>query len=132
MDSDNNVYIKQGRKYIPFGRRYQENYLSNGIWYVHHNEHSVSHTNVDRYLSGIYKVGETPDYIDIPKLCSMQRYVDYVLASPEFREILDSGHYSLLDITAKIVALVVNLNKTIKEKKSNDDNKRSKRDFNAF
>ena len=58
--------------------------------------------------------------IDIPKLCSMHTYVEYVMASPEFKKIMDSHQYSFLELTAKITALVVNLNERIK----NDDSKR--------
>lgn len=28
---DNNIYKKVGRKYVPFGCRYNENYLTDGI-----------------------------------------------------------------------------------------------------
>lgn len=128
--SDDNVYIKRGRKYIPIGLSCH-NYMPDGIWYVRHYDNSYGHTNVDHYLSGVYKVGELPDYIDIPKLCSMHSYVEYILASKEFKEIMDSGRYTFQDLVAKITALVVDLNKTLKYKE-NDDNKRPKRDSHTF
>lgn len=119
--NDDNVYVKRGNRYTPFGLCYKEHYLPDGIWFVRHYDHSYGTTNVDHYLSGLYKVGETPEIIDIPKLCSMHSYVEYVMASPEFKKIMDSsGHYSFLELTAKITALVVNLNERIK----NDDSKR--------
>ena len=121
--SDDNVYIKRGRKYVPFGVRYNEGYLPDGIWYVRHFDNSYGHTNVDHYLSGLYKVGETPEYPDIPKLCSLHSYVEYVMASPEFKEILNSHQYSFLELTSKITALVIKLNKQIRD----DDNKRPER-----
>lgn len=114
--SDDNVYFKRGKRYVPFGLRYDQNYLPDGIWYVRHFDHSYGHTNVDHYLSGMYKVGEIPDYIDIPKLCSIHSYTEYVMASPEFKKIIDSGRYSLMELTSKIVALVVKLNETLKDK----------------
>lgn len=123
-DTDNNVYVKRGTRYTPFGLRYNEQYLPDGIWYVRHYDHSCGHTNVDHYLSGLYKVGECPEAIDIPKLCSIHTYVEYVMASPEFKKIMDSHHYSFLELTAKITALVVNLNERIKD----DDSKRTKGD----
>jgi len=119
MREDNNVYYKKGRKYVPFGLRYNENYLPDGIWYVRHFDHSYGHTNVDHYLSGMYKVGELPEYVDVPKLCSMHSYVDYILQSPEFKEMLDGSYYSWQEMIAKIVALVFKLNEVLK----NDDNK---------
>lgn len=117
---DDNVYYKKGKKYVPFGRAYGMDYLPDGIWYVRHREHSYGTTNVDHYLSGLYKVGESPEYIDIPKLCSMHSYVEYVLASPEFEELMHKGSYSFMELTAKIVALVVKLNKTIKNKEKEE------------
>ena len=123
--NDDNVYVKRGNKYVPFGVRYDEQYLPDGIWYVHHKEHSHGHTNVDHYLSGLFKVGEDPKVVDIPKLCSMQTYVDYVLTSPEMKKIMSNdGYYSFLDLVSKITALVVNLNERIK----NDDSKGTKGD----
>lgn len=121
---DDNVYIKQGGRYKPFGLRYDQNYLPDGIWYVRHYDHSYGHTNVDHYLSGLYKVGDAPESIDIPKLCSMHTYVEYVMASPDFKKIMESHQYSFLELTAKITALVVNLNECIK----NDDSKRTEGD----
>lgn len=130
--NDNNVYVKRGNKYVPFGVRYDERYLPDGIWYVHHDEHSSRCTNVDHYLSGLFKVGDDPKgFIDIPKLCKMDTYVDYVLKSQEFRDMLKQGYYSYIGLVSKVVALVVNLNETIKDK-SNDDNKRFEGDFGAF
>lgn len=118
--SDDNVYIKRGKRYIPIGLSYTERYLPDGIWYVRHYDGSYGQTNVDHYLSGLYKVGELPKAIDVPKLCSMHTYCEYVMNSPEFRELMDKGTYSFQELTAKIVALVVNLNDTIKEKVKKD------------
>ena len=130
-NDDNNVYIKRGRKYVPFGLRYNEQYLPDGIWYVRHYDGSYGHTNIDHYLSGLYKVGELPEIIDVPKLCSMHTYCEYVINSPEFKELMDKGSYSFQELTAKIVSLVVNLNETLK-KKANDDSKRLKGDTSSF
>ena len=115
MTSNNeNVYVKRGRKYVPFGRHYDEQYLPDGIWYVHHSEHSFGATNVDHYLEGLFRVGDPPKMIDVPKLCAMKTYVDYVLASKEMQDIMNSGRYSYLELVSKITALVVNLNEKIK------------------
>lgn len=122
--SDNNVYVKRGRKYVPFGRHYDEQYLPDGIWYVHHSEHSYGHTNVDHYLEGLFRVGDPPKMIDIPKLCAMKTYVDYVLASQEMQNIMNNNAFSFNELVSKITALVVNLNERIKD----DDSKRTKGD----
>lgn len=121
--NDDNVYIKRGRKYIPFGMRCNEHYLPDGIWYVRHFDSSYGHTNVDHYLSGLYRVGDVPEPIDVPKLCSIHSYVEYVMNSPEFKEIMNKGSYSFQELVSKITALILKLNKTLKAKE-NDDNKR--------
>ena len=128
---DDNVYIKRGRRYIPFGLRYYQNYLPDGIWYVRHFDNSYGHTNVDHYLSGLYKVGDIPGYPDIPKLCSTHSYVEYVMHSPEFQEIMNKGSYSFQELVSKITALILKLNKTLKAK-DNDDNKRLEGDSSSF
>ena len=117
--NDDNVYIKRGRKYIPIGLSCH-NYIPDGIWYVRHYDGSYGITNIDHYLSGLYKVGELPDAIDIPKLCSMHTYCEYIMKSPEFQELVNKGSYSFQELTSKIVALVVNLNDSIKEKIKKD------------
>lgn len=125
MESDDrNVYIKRGRRYIPFGMRVM-NYLPDGIWYIRHYDNSYGTTNIDHYLSGLYKVGELPEAIDIPRLCSLHTYCEYVMSSPEFKELMDNHSYSFQELTSKIVALVVKLNDTIK-KRQDDDRKRLK------
>lgn len=130
-NDDNNVYIKRGKKYVPFGRRYDEQYLPDGIWFVRHDEKSFGAANVDHYLSGLYKVGDKPGYIDVPQLCSIHSYVEYVMASPEFREIMDKGSYSFQELVSKITALILKLNKTLKAR-DNDDNKGIKRHSGSF
>jgi len=121
---DNNVYYKDGNRYKPFGLRYDEDYLPDGIWYVRHTDHSYGYTNVDHYLQGLYKVGDAPDMVDIPMLCSMHSYTEYVMNSPEFSEIMDSGSYSFAQLTSKIVALVLKLNKTLKDKEKEQNGSR--------
>ena len=128
--NDDNVYIKRGRKYIPIGLSCH-NYIPDGIWYVRHFDNSYGHTNVDHYLSGLYKVGDVPEYPDIPQLCGLHSYVEYVLNSPEFKQIMDSGTYSWQVLVSKITALIFRLNKILKDKE-NDDNKRPKRDSGTF
>lgn len=128
--NDDNVYIKRGRKYIPIGLSCH-NYIPDGIWYVRHFDNSYGHTNVDHYLSGLYRVGDVPEPIDVPKLCSTHSYVEYVMNSPEFREIMNKGSYSFQELVSKITALILKLNKTLKAKE-NDDNKRFEGPSNPF
>lgn len=124
--NDSNVYIKRGKRYIPFGRYYNEKYLPDGIWYVHHDEHSMGHTNADHYLSGLYKVGD-PEIINIQKICGLHNYTEYILNSQEFHKIMDSGHYSYQELVSKIVALVFDYNERYQKQKENEKNKKDKR-----
>ena len=111
--NDNCVYMKlPNGRYKPFGMRFDENYLPDGIWYVRHGEYSFGTTNVDHYLSGLFKLGESQRPIDIPKLCSMQEYVDYVLYSDEFKE-LTKKSFNLVELTSKLVALILEKNEEI-------------------
>ena len=117
---DNNIYIKKDNgRYVPYGIAVNEDYLFDGIWYVRHNDYSRSITNADKYLPSLFKLGDKPEKIDIPKLCAMNDYVNYVLESKEFKELCDNGKFSFNDLTSKIVALVIDLNK--KYTKRNDN-----------
>lgn len=123
METENKVYKKIGKRYKPIGEIYDRDWLTDGIWFVHSKPGCRSITNVDRYLSGVYKVGDAQDkYVDIPKLCSIDNYVNYVLNSKEFNEIVDSGHYNLYELTAKITALIVDLNDQINKSDTVPDN----------
>ena len=79
---DSNVYYKKGKKYIPFGLyRSGHDYIPDGIWYVRHYDYSTGITNVDKYIAGLCKVGEVPSRLDLPKLCSIQDYCEYIIDS---------------------------------------------------
>lgn len=122
---DDNIYIKMDNgRYRPYGVRYNEPYMYDGIWYVRHHENSVGTTNVDNYMEGLFRVGDRPEKIDVPKLCAMQDYVDYVLNSKEIREMMDKGYYSWNEMVCKVVALVVDKNEQYKKeaKKKKKDN----------
>lgn len=106
---DDNVYrceiTASGRKkYIPFGRRYDENYLPDGIWYVRHTDHSIGTASLS-WLQNLYKVGEVVPR-DFPKLCAMHDYAEYVMNHEEFKKMID-GPVSLADIVHKTVALML-------------------------
>ena len=113
MKSAGNVYIKVGNKYKPLGITYD--YLPDGIWYIRHTENSHKSTRSD-YLEGIYKVGERPNPIDIPQLCRIEDYVEYVLESKEFNNIINNDRgLSFRELAGKIVYLVLELNKKYQE-----------------
>lgn len=106
---DNNIYVKQKNgRYKPYGMRCDENYLGDGIWYVRHREHSFGTTNVD-YMAELLKIGDVQKPIDIPKVCSIEEYCDYILDSIEFNEMVNKG-FSLNDLVHKLVALILEKN----------------------
>ena len=111
---DDNIYVKKDNgRYVPYGRMYNENYMYDGIWYVRHNENSKSITNVD-YMEGLFRVGDRPEAIDVPQLCAMADYTDYVLSSKEMQDLMNKG-FSFNDLVSKIVALVIEKNKELKK-----------------
>lgn len=120
MEEDNNVYVKRGRKYVPFGVRYDEQYLPDGIWFVRHSDHSYGYTNIDNYINGLFRVGESPKLEDVPQLCKRYTYVDYIMNHPEFKEAIEKP-ISIHDIVCKVVALIFDLNKSVEEHKDDDN-----------
>ena len=115
--NDDCVYVREKNgRYRPFGMRFNENYLPDGIWYIRHNKYSSRTTNVDRYLSGLFKIGDVQEPINIPELCAKQEYVDYILASKEFADATEKGKKVFLyDLVSKLVALILEKNKELKE-----------------
>lgn len=109
---DDNVYrcvitASGKKKYIPFGLRYDENYLPDGIWYVRHKDGSYGIASV-QWIQNMYKVGDSA-VKDLPKLCGMFDYAEYVLNHPEFNEMINHPT-SISDIVNKTVALIFDKN----------------------
>lgn len=77
---DHNIYKKVGRKYIPFGVKVGEDYLTDGIWLVRHKRHSTEKTRVD-YLVDCYNIIKVGNLVklDLPRLCAMEEYADVVV-----------------------------------------------------
>lgn len=107
---DDNVYrceiTSSGRKkYIPFGLRWDEHYLPDGIWYVRHRDGSYGTANIS-WIQNLMKVGNS-SINDLPRLCGMFDYAEYVLNHPEFQEMVVRP-VSISDIVHKTVALIFN------------------------
>lgn len=104
---DNNVYKKVGRKYVPFGSRYDENYLSDGVWYVKHRDNCHSHTNVAHIaeLTGLVKVGECPDRLDITRALQQHDLAEAILRDKEFNEFI-SKPCSICELVHKVVSIL--------------------------
>ena len=66
MEKDSNIYIKEGRKYIPIGYEWESNHrwLGEGIWLVSKHKAGISTKN-GNYLKetyGLDKVGDIPEF----------------------------------------------------------------------
>ena len=107
MKKDMNVYKKVGRRYIPFGRRYDENYLSDGIWYVKHNDYCSSRTNIDYIaeLTSLIKVGECPEQLDITRALQRHDLAEMILRNDEFVN-FTSKAFSVNDLVHKVVSIL--------------------------
>jgi len=112
MEEENNVYRKdKNGDYIPFGLKYNENYLPDGIWYVRHHNGCHSTASV-QYLEGLYKLSSPDDFKDVRQICSLQEYTDFILDSNEFRELMNNGRgYTLNELVSLCVGLVFKKNK---------------------
>lgn len=105
--SDANLYRKVGKRYEPIGRLINVDYLTDGIWYVHHTKHSKGITSC-KHLEGVYRVGEA-QHIDLAKLCGMADLSEKILDSQEFRDVVNSSTgYSLHDIVDVCVNILTN------------------------
>lgn len=103
---DNNVYRKVGpRKYVPFGVKYDENYLPDGIWFARHGEYSHGHTNVDKYLGELFKVGEAKP-IDLTEVCGLYNVAEKVMENEGLREMFFGGGVSYHDFICKVIAVI--------------------------
>lgn len=81
-----NVYVKKGRKYIPFGIAPDEQYLPDGIYYIRHQDHSRATTSA-AHMAGLFKVGDAK-HINIPEICGLEDMCDRVKSSKEWQELI--------------------------------------------
>lgn len=103
--ADENLYFKEGRRYVPVGRRVNLDYLHDGVWYVHHHGAvSVSMANAD-YLVGVYRICGAKD-LSLDVLAGMENIVDGVLKSKELQQLISNG-YSAADLVRLAVAQIV-------------------------
>lgn len=111
---DNNVYRKVGRKYVPFGSRFNENYLSDGIWYVKHRDNCHSHTNVAyiTQLTGAVKVGECPEQLDLSKILQQHDLAESILEDKHFNELIKKP-YTLNELVHRVVNIIAEKNEQL-------------------
>lgn len=100
---DNNVYYKEGRKYIPFGVCSPKEWLGDGLWYCHHTNYSNATTNV-KYIKNLFKICDI-EPVDVSELCGLYKTADDIMNDKDFRNSLNSSNgYSIVDIVTSTLA----------------------------
>ena len=103
---DENLYRKEGRRYVPVGRLVNLDYLHDGVWYVrHHGDVSVSMTNAD-HLNDIYRVCGAKD-LSIDVLAGMENIANDIAHSSEMVNLTSKG-YSVMDIIRLTITQIIN------------------------
>lgn len=111
---DNNIYIKDGEKYTPIGITLNQDWLSDGVWYVKHCDYNQRITNFNHIsnLCGIKKISECPEKINIKKIIQQYEFAEDILSSKELNDWLNNGKvYTISELVHKIVEIIINKNK---------------------
>lgn len=90
---DENVYRKdENGEFIPFGVRTGQNYLPDGIWYVHHTEYSHGWTDM-RYIQGLQRIGNA-EIPELPKIAGIYSMAEKIGHSKKVQDTFfsDKGH----------------------------------------
>lgn len=117
---DNNIYIKEGEKYTPIGITLNQDWLSDGIWYVKHYDYSQRISNFKHIFDscGIKKISECPEKINMKKIIQQYEFAEDILSSKEFNDWLNNNGevgYTITDLVHKIIEIIINKNKENKE-----------------
>nr|DAH21492.1 MAG TPA: hypothetical protein [Bacteriophage sp.] len=102
---DENVYRKEGRRYVPFGRVVNMDYFNDGIWYIRHRPSVKSYTNME-YLTGVYRVCGAKD-LSIDVLAGMENIANDIAHSSEMVNLTSKG-YSVMDIIRLTITQIIN------------------------
>ena len=102
---DENVYRKEGRRYVPFGRVVNMDYFNDGIWYIHHRPSVKSYTNME-HLTGVYRVCGAKD-LSIDVLAGMENIANDIAHSSEMVNLTSKG-YSVMDIIRLTITQIIN------------------------
>lgn len=100
---DENIYRKEGRRYVPFGRVVNMDYFNDGIWYIHHRPGVKSYANME-HLTGVYRVCGAKD-LSFDVVAGMEEIVSDVLDSEEFSKLITNG-YSATDLVRLAIAKI--------------------------
>lgn len=116
MAKDQNIYRKEGRRYIPVGICEPVNWIPDGIWLVRSEEHSKRRTNM-KWLSEFYgfnRLGDIPAR-NFTQIADMENYVDIVS-----KVLLEHKAYPndmcIDDLSRKVVQAMFNINKDCTKK----------------
>ena len=99
---DDNIYKKNpDGTYSAVGIDVDREYLTDGIWYVRHHDHSWRMSN-GSYLQGVFEIPRK-EPIDMSAICDMEDLADEIVESEEFRNIPD--RISTYEYVCKIIAI---------------------------
>lgn len=101
--TEENVYRKEGRRYVPFGRTVNLDYLNDGIWYIHHRPSVKSFANME-HLTSVYRICGAKD-LSFDVIAGMEEIVSDVLGSEEMRKLTTNG-YSATDLVRLAIAQI--------------------------
>ena len=102
---DENVYRKEGRRYVPFGRVVNMDYFNDGIWYIHHRPSVKSYANME-HLTGVYRVCGAKD-LSFDVVAGTENIADDIAHSSEMVNLISKG-YSVMDIIRLTITQIIN------------------------
>jgi len=101
MFEDSNVYQRVSEnEYKPIGIQQSSDILYDGLWLVHHHEHSRGITSMD-YIEGIQRIGPAIEP-DLSKIAGLYLSGEKIMALPEFQEMIRKG-CSVLEIVNFVI-----------------------------
>ena len=102
---DENIYRKEGRRYVPFGRVVNMDYFNDGIWYIHHSPGVKSYTNME-HLTGVYRICGAKE-LSFDVLAGMEDIANDIAHSSEMVNLTSKG-YSVMDIIRLTITQIIN------------------------
>lgn len=104
---DDNVYRKkEDGTYEAIGLFCNHDYLSDGIWYIHHHETGGRGFTNGKYLEGIFEIPRK-EKLNLSQICDLSDLTDRVMDSQEYRNIQDQ-RMSMYEFMCKIIAIAQN------------------------
>lgn len=105
MEKTENIYRKQGNRYIPIGLSIDRSNLTDGIYVVKHKGGDISNICAILDVGGVMKVGELPK-LDVLEETKRASYIDKVKAV-----LVRKLHINASDLAIEIVDILLEMQK---------------------